>query len=64
MVVFVNWVVTTMLHGCFFYMGSAVCGCMRSSEATPEHAAKLMESLELPREKVQQTQKVQYDKKK
>ena len=21
MVVFVNWVVTTMLHGCFFYMG-------------------------------------------
>ena len=40
---------------------SAVC---RSSETTPECAAKLMESLELPREKVQQTQKVQqYDKK-
>ena len=40
---------------------SAVC---RSSETTPECAAKLMESFELPREKVQQTQKVQqYDKK-
>ena len=37
---------------------SAVC---RPSETTPECAAKLMESLELPREKVQQTQ--QYDKK-
>ena len=42
---------------------SSACGCVKSSETTPERAAKLMESLELPREKLQQTQKVQYDKK-
>ena len=41
---------------------SSACSCVKSSETTPERAAKLMESLELPREKLQ-PQKVQYDKK-
>ena len=35
---------------------SSACVCVRSSESTPERAAKLMKSLELPREKLSEDQ--------